>query len=1043
MPPDRSSNQAQPPSPEVRRTLFVVANSHLDTQWRWTVRDTISEFIPKTLEQNFARFEKFEHYRLSFEGAFRYMLMREYYPLEFEELKRWVAAGRWAPAGGMLDAPDVNLVSPESLIRQILYGNAYFEREFGQRCNDIFLPDCFGFSFALPTIAAHCGLKGFSSSKLIKWMAPAKAPFEIGFWSGPDGNGVIAVLRPGGYGRGIDEDLAEADRWVERIDRLGELSGVRCGYEFYGLGDRGGAVDEASIERLERSLEGGRIDVLSATSGEFFEQLDARQINRLPKYSGELLLPTHGTGCLTSQAALKRWNRANEQLAQAAEIAAVGAMLLASRQYPARRLEAAWIRFLWHQMHDDLTGTSIPAAYRISWNDEVVALNQFAEVLSDSVESIAARLDTELEGHPLLVFNTLGISREDLVRALLPWSAEAKRTAQVFDGEGTEVPSQTRLVNGELEVTFLAKVEPFSLSVFEVLPSSEPCTIDTGLAVNAQGLEGPHLISALDVHGDLASLLHRSSGEQALGSPARLELLADRSLRWPAWEIHFAEICRPPTSTSADAPATVRIVERGPAAVSIEVRRKLRRSSIRQLLTLAAGEAGNRLEIQTDLDWRTPGHLLKARFSLSRASDEATYDLGCGTIRRGVNRRTKYEVPAQQWVDLSSPKGDFGISLLSDCRYGWDHPDSETLRLSLIRSPRTFRKFRHQARQDFGRHRLTYALFPHLGDWSDSTVAGHAARLNQPLKVFTTERHTGALGRRVSLLSLSSDQVIVRALKKAENGNDVVLRLQEVQGREAQAVEISALVPIAGARELDGCERPLQSLESSADRLRLDFNPYQLRTVALEISGPSTTLRPALRIPLPWNVEATSFHGSPPSGNFDGRGRTLPGELLEPSISFRGVAFELGPLEPGRLNSVACSGQSLEVPPGSRLWLLAASAGDDVDAVFELGGHSVVVTVQAYTGYVGQWRNKKRVFGRRRDRGAVIKRAPIAWLGTHRHDRRGRDEPYVFCYLFGYALDIPDDCTSLRLPDTSTVRILAASALLKPEPEVRPAAPLY
>ena len=189
MPPNRSSEKAEPSSSEIRRTLFVVANSHLDTQWRWTVRDTIREFLPKTLKQNFSRFEKFEHYRLSFEGAFRYMLMREYYPQDFEQLKSWVAAGRWAPAGSMLDAPDVNLVSPESLIRHILYGNAYFEREFGQRCNDIFLPDCFGFSFALPTIAAHCGLKGFSSSKLIKWIAPAEIPFEIGFWTGPDGNG--------------------------------------------------------------------------------------------------------------------------------------------------------------------------------------------------------------------------------------------------------------------------------------------------------------------------------------------------------------------------------------------------------------------------------------------------------------------------------------------------------------------------------------------------------------------------------------------------------------------------------------------------------------------------------------------------------------------------------------------------------------------------------------------------------------------------------------------------------------------------------------
>ncbi|MEE8524159.1 MAG: glycoside hydrolase family 38 C-terminal domain-containing protein, partial [Thermoanaerobaculia bacterium] len=985
MPPERSSATADAVPTEARRTLFVVANSHLDTQWRWTVRNTIRELIPQTLKQNFARLEKFEHYRLSFEGAFRYMLMREYYPLDFERLQHWVAADRWAPAGSMLDAADVNLASPESLIRHILYANAFFEREFGRRCNDLFLPDGFGFGFALPTLAAHCGLKGFSSQKFIKWMAPAEIPFEIGFWRGPDGNGVVAVLDPDGYGFGIDENLADAERWIERIDRLAKLSGVYCGYKYYGIGDRGGAVDERSIAWLGKSLEGGRIEVLSATSGEFFEHLGERQIRRLPEHSGELLLPTHGTGCLTSQAAMKRWNRANEQLAQAAELAAVGAMLLGTRHYPAQQLEAAWIRFLWHQMHDDLTGTSIPAAYRISWNDEVVALNQFAEVLSDSVESIAARLDTEVEGYPVLVFNALGIGREDLVRARLPWQPSAPRTAHVFDGEGTPVPCQTRLANGALEVIFLATVEPFSLAVYEVRQSPEPCTLDTGLAVTTSGLRGPHLVAELDAYGDLAGLVHQAGGEEALRSPARLELLADRSNRWPAWEIRFEDICRPPVATSADRPASIRIVEDGPASVAIEVRRKLRHSSIRQLVSLAAGEAGARLEIRTDIDWRTAGHLLKARFSLTSGADEATYDLGCGTIRRGVNRRTKYEVPAQQWADLSSPGGDFGVSILSDCRYGWDHPDTSTLRLSLVRSPRTYRKFRHQARQDFGRHRLTYALFPHLGDWSDSTVSGHAARLNQPLRAFTTNRHAGSLGRRVSFLNLSTDQVTVRALKKAEEGNGVVLRVQEAHGRKAPAVEVGALAPIAGAWELDGSETHPRRLEPSGGHLSLDFKPYELRTVRLEIAGLPIAPRSTVQIPLPWNVEATSFHGSPPTGDFDGRGRTLPGELLEPSISFRGISFELGPLEPGQHNAVACSGQSLEVPPGSRLWLLGASAGADIDATFELAGRHVTLTIQSYAGFIGQWRNEKRILGWRRDGGAFIKRTPIAWLGTHRH----------------------------------------------------------
>ena len=167
----------------------MVAVSHLDTQWQWTLRDTIGRHLPKTLRQNFSRFAKFPSYVLSFDGAFRYQLMAEYYPAEFEQLKQWVRAGRWAPVGALLDAADVNIPSPESLFRQVLYGNRWFGRELGVTCCELFLPDCFGFSFALPSVAAHCGLKGFSSQKLSKGRAAAEL-FALGRWFGPDGGSV-------------------------------------------------------------------------------------------------------------------------------------------------------------------------------------------------------------------------------------------------------------------------------------------------------------------------------------------------------------------------------------------------------------------------------------------------------------------------------------------------------------------------------------------------------------------------------------------------------------------------------------------------------------------------------------------------------------------------------------------------------------------------------------------------------------------------------------------------------------------------------------
>ena len=267
-----------------QRIVYLVATSHLDTQWRWTIQDTIREYLPATLRRNFELFEEEPAYVLSFEGAFRYMLAREYFPREYEQLKLWVERGRWRLAGSMLDAPDVNSVSPESLLRHILYGNGFFEEEFGRRSVDIFLPDCFGFSHALPSVAAHCGLIGFSSQKFGRWMESAEIPFDLGVWEGPDGRGVIAALRPGGYGDGLPEDPSHNSAWAREIEASGRRSGIYVGYKYFGIGDRGGAVGPDSIDNLRTGLAGdGPLRVVHSGSDQLYRDLDQETRRRLPR----------------------------------------------------------------------------------------------------------------------------------------------------------------------------------------------------------------------------------------------------------------------------------------------------------------------------------------------------------------------------------------------------------------------------------------------------------------------------------------------------------------------------------------------------------------------------------------------------------------------------------------------------------------------------------------------------------------------------------------------------------------------------------------
>ena len=249
--------QAPADTSDQERDLYVVATAHLDTQWRWTIQNTINEFVPATFRENFKLMDLYPDYVFSFEGAFRYMLLKEYYPDEYEKLKKYIDRGQWRVAGSWVDAVDVNIPSFESLVRQTLYGNGFFKQEFGETSKDIFLPDCFGFGYALPSIARHCGLESFSTQKLA-WGSAYGIPFDIGIWQGVDGNSIVAALNPGSYVSEIRDDLSRDTTWLAKINKQGEESGLYAAYSYFGTGDTGGAPDSLSVDWLEKSIKGMR-----------------------------------------------------------------------------------------------------------------------------------------------------------------------------------------------------------------------------------------------------------------------------------------------------------------------------------------------------------------------------------------------------------------------------------------------------------------------------------------------------------------------------------------------------------------------------------------------------------------------------------------------------------------------------------------------------------------------------------------------------------------------------------------------------------------
>ena len=1124
-------------------TLYVIPYAHLDTQWRWEFPQTISEYLLKTMRVNFYYIDKYPHYVFNWTGSNRYRLMKEYYPADYAKLKQYVAEGRWYPGGASVEENDVNLPSAESIFRQVLYGNSFYRQEFGKTSDDYMLPDCFGFPASLPTILAHAGVKGFSTQKLnAGWQPAARVggpdspeetpegiPFNVGLWKGPDGESILAAFNPGGYTGHIRYDLSKTPTqhgdvdWPARIALDGKVTGVFADYHYVGTGDIGGATDEESVRLLEAMASKGNavlpqpnfpatvgdmnalgpvadqgqavrigdgpVTVLSATSDQMFRDIKPEMTTKMPSYQGDLELINHSAGSLTSQAYHKRWNRENEILADAAEKSSVAAAWLGGQSYPQQRLNDAWTLVLAGQFHDSGAGTATPRAYEFTQNDDVIALNQFADVLTSSIQAVASGLDTKVEGIPFVVYNSLNIDREDVVEAKVNFPGGMPHSMAVYAPNGEQVPSQIE----DGKVLFLAHVPSVGYAVYSVRPgTSAPMT--SALKVTSSSLENAHYRVAIDAQGDISSVFDKSLGKELLSSPIRLAISTDAPMHWPAWNMDFDQEQAAPRSY-VSGPVNVRITENGPVRVSVEVSRKTGDSTFAQTVSLSTGSAGERVEFRDSIDWKEKAVNLKAVFPLAATNKMATYNWEVGTIERPTAYEQQFEVGSHYWIDLTDQNKTWGATVLTDVKNGSDKPDDHTLRLTLLRTPGFqpggAHNYSDQLNQDWGHHEILYGLAGHSGEWHKENTDWQAYRLSTPLLAFSTSQHTGTLGRSFSLLHIDNPDIRVLALKKAENSNDTILRMVELHGQSDDHVTAKFAAPIASATETNGQEEAKGTAVISNGALETSFTAYQPRTFALHLGTAPASLRAPSSQPvvLSYDLAASSQNDTKTIGGFDSKGDALPAEMLPAEILFNGVDFHLAKAVTGKPDAVVARGQTIQLPAGNfnRVYVLAASANGDQSAVFHVGDRAVNITVQDWTGFIGQWDTRqwkprpetvavgkpaKQVALRKdwavsanhaawniEERGTpawsprypedylglthgYIKPATLAWYVSHYHTPTGLNEPYAYSYLFGYALDVPLHARGLTLPDNANIRILAVSVAMD-QPEITPAQPLY
>ena len=1017
----------------VPKTAYLVSDAHLDTQWNWDIQTTIRDYIPKTIRQNLHLLRTYPNYIMNFEGAIKYGWMKEYFPKEYEEVKKYIAQGRWHLTGTSWDATETIISSTESLFRNTLLGQQFYRNEYGKESCDFFLPDCFGFPYNYPTIAQHCGVIGFSSQKL-QWRTNkfydqklTKYPFSVGIWEGIDGSRIM-MTHGYAYNHSFrDTDISE-DR---RLYREMSESPTGVGYRYYGTGDTGGSPNIPSVRAMEKGLRGnGPVKIISATSDQIYKDfMPYEKHPELPTFKGELYMDVHGVGCYTSQAAMKLYNRQNEHLADAAERSSVIAEWLGKRDYPANAIRECWQTVILHQFHDDLTGTSIPRAYEFSWNDEIIDMKRFSDITLNAVSGVSEMLNTQVSGTPIVLYNPEGFTQNTIADVILGSTMADSYT--ITDAKGKTTASQVVTdTKGRKHLLIAAQVPATGFAVYSIKATSKK---NATLEKEVSTMENTVYKLTFDQNGNLSSILDKRYNKELVepGKAVGLIVFTEcESHAWPAWEILKKTIDG--NKVTVNEGVSVKLVEDGSLRKTVKVTKCYGESEISQYISLYEGELANRIDFYNEVEWKSLNSLLKCDFPLNISNPNATYDLGLGNVERCNNEDFKYEVYSHEWTDLTDKSGDYGVTVINNSKYGWDKPADNNIRLSLLWSPEVGRGYAYQNKQDFGHHEFTFSIIGHKGGLDKGLAVQQSTMLNSPIRAFEATKHNGELGREFSFVSSDNKSVTIRAFKKAEASDEYVIRVYENSGTSQQA-KLTFATNIAKAAEADGTEKTLGAASFTGKSLNVDIKGYGVKTYKLCFGNQKHVTEMAqTEIPLRWNRRCFSYNEFRNGADFDG-GNSYAAELLpEDGLKVDGVHFTFQDLD--GLNGYSCWGDTIQLPEGkyNKVYFLAAAAKEDTEGKvsFIIPGKkgnrtdSIAVSVPYYTGFIGQWGHDGQGEG-------FMKEGEIAYVGTHRHSSEG-DEPYEFTYMFKIGVDIPTGATQIIMPRQPNIVIFAIKAVEEP-----------
>ncbi len=808
--------------------VSVTGHSHIDTAWLWPLRETVRK-CSRTFSTVLRLMERYPEYRYQQGQPQLYAFVKEYYPKLYRRIRDRIREGRWEAAGAMWVEADCNVTSGESLVRQILHGQRFYRREFGVTGSYLWLPDVFGYSAALPQILAQCGLDTFITQK-ISWNQFNVFPHHSFWWEGIDGTRIFSHFLPANNYNGLmtPSELRAAS------ERFAEADRCRRWLYVFGWGDGGGGPEEEMLESFRRCRDLEGLPRLEMEPIGRYVRRALDEARDLPVWVGELYLELH-RGTYTTHARNKRANRKSEFLLRDAEILAA----LSGR--PVRRkdaaaLDRAWKLVLLNQFHDIIPGSSIGWVYEDSRRqyEEVRTLGE--GVRNHAMRRWAASVDTRSARRPLVVWNTLSWDRS----GWLDLPAETVAGAESVASPGGAVLPVQRVrdpFEGDRVLLPVEGAPSLGHVVLDLDPEGKPPRRIRAAARAGRGfLENGLLRIEVDERGRLIRVYDKERDREILaeGRPANdLVLSEDRPNNFDAWDIDVFYLEKP---LRDERPAKIRVVERGPWRAALLVERPVGdRSFLRQKIEIRRDS--RRIDFVTRVDWDEERRLLRVLFPVEVHSGRATYEIQYGNAERPTHFNTswdwaRFEAPAHKWVDLH--EADYGVALMNDCKYGHS-VHGNVMGISLLRAPTS-----PDPKADRGTHEFTYSLFPHPGDYRAGGVIRAAYELNVPMRAALEKRHGGAAPPTGSLLSVEDPNVVVEAVKPAEDGDGrIIVRFYDAWGRRG-AARLRFGFELEEARAVDLLERPTRLFpvrRIDAREIEVPYGPFSIRTIAVRRKG--------------------------------------------------------------------------------------------------------------------------------------------------------------------------------------------------------------